>query len=386
MKNQSALVAMAMGNFIIGIGSFIVAGVIQPIATDYSVSLEAAGFLITFYALAYAIGSPLLIWLTGKMDRRHLLLGGLILALIGNALAAIAPTYGFMIAARIIQALGAAVFTPTASTAASLLTKPEERGKAISIVFAGFASATALGLPLGTYVGLTFGWRITFGVVAFLALIAIIANYIWVPAQIIAPPADLAIFKKILADRSLTLMLLITSTQVASQIILFTFVTPYIELKTALGAAGITFMFLANGVAGFFGNLWGGNLTDRIGARKTTLLFLLLLLGAFLLFPLIETAVWIGAVSIAVWGLVGIGFNAAQQARLVTAAPHFSSAILGLNASFLYFGITIGSILGGFIVNRDGLAQLPAFAAGITLLSILIFYGTYQVENRIGIS
>ncbi|MEM7332628.1 MAG: MFS transporter, partial [Chloroflexota bacterium] len=104
MKNQSALYAMAMGNFTIGIGSFIISGIINPIAAEFSVSLELVGFLITYYALAYAIGSPLLIWWSGNSDRRALLIGGLALAVLGNLFAAVAPNYGLMVVARVVQA------------------------------------------------------------------------------------------------------------------------------------------------------------------------------------------------------------------------------------------------------------------------------------------
>ncbi len=373
---------MAMGNFTIGIGSFIVAGIINPIAAEFSVSIELVGFLITYYALAYAIGSPLLIWWAGDADRRKLLIWGLGLAVIGNVFAAVAPNYGLMIIARVVQALGAAVFTPTASACASLLATPKERGKAISIVFAGFAAATALGLPIGTFVGLTFGWRITFAAVAIFGLLALTAVYQLVPS-VQAPPTNLAVFAKILSDLPLLLMLLVTLTQLGSQVLLFTFITPYIEQKAGFGTNEITLLLLVNGVAGFIGNLWGGYLVDRIGSRLTTLLFLVSLGLAFITFPLIETAVWMGFVSIAIWGAVGIGFNAAQQARLVTIAPQYSSAILGLNASFLYLGITAGSVLAGVIVSQGGLFQLPWVALGGVAISTLLFMGTYRLENRL---
>ena len=134
--NHWPLYSMAFGNFAVGIGSLIIAGVLQPMADDLNVSLGHIGQLITIYALAYAIGSPLLISFTGGVDRRLLLALGLGLAVVGNAITAFAPTYEVIYAARILIALGAAIFTPVASTVAAVISPPEERGKAIALVFA----------------------------------------------------------------------------------------------------------------------------------------------------------------------------------------------------------------------------------------------------------
>ena len=176
-NNRWPLYTMAFGNFAVGIGSLVVAGVLQPMADDLSVGMDAIGRLITIYALAYAIGSPLLIAITGRFDRRTLLIIGLIMAAIGNGITAIAPNYGTVFWARIFIALGAALFTPIASTAAAVLSSAEERGQAIALVFAGFTAATALGVPLGTYIGLNLGWRLTFALVGVIAAVSIMPKY-----------------------------------------------------------------------------------------------------------------------------------------------------------------------------------------------------------------
>ncbi len=383
MKNKYALYAMALGNFAVGIGSLVVAGVLQPLADDFNVSLNAIGQLITVYALVYAISSPLLIAFTGQLDRQCLLIIGLILAALGNGLAAISPTYSIMLIARIITALGAAIFTPVASTLAALISEPSDRGKAIALVFAGFTAATALGIPLGTYVGLTFGWRITFGLVAFLAGTAVFAIVAQVPTKVEAPPVDLSAFWKVLKNSTLLMILIVTLIQLAAQLTLFTFITPYVQSRTDLGTIGVTILFLTNGVSGFFGNLWGGNLSDRIGARKTILIFLLLLIVAFVMMPLIENWLWVGFLASGLWGLVGLGFNAPQQTRLVTLAPPLASAILGLNASFLYLGISLGSTLGGFSVRQLSLDSLPWVAVCLTAACLLVFAASYWAEEKL---
>ena len=192
---KRSLYAMAFGNFAVGIGALVVAGVLQPIAASFETSLSSVGLLITIYALTYAVGSPLVIAFTGRRERRTLLVVGLGAVVLGNALVALAPSYAAVFLGRIVTALGAATFTPVASAVAALLSPPEERGRAIALVFAGFTAATALGVPLGTYLGLVVGWRLTFGVVAALALLAGSFVLRLVPAHVDAPQVNLVVFE-----------------------------------------------------------------------------------------------------------------------------------------------------------------------------------------------
>ncbi len=381
-SSRAALYAMAFGNFAVGIGALVIAGVLQPMADSFEVALSQIGLLVTIYALAYAIGSPLLIAFTGTIERRTLLVLGLSLAVLGNVLVAVAPTYAILFIARIITALGAAIFTPIASAVAAQLSEPAERGKAIALVFAGFTAATALGVPFGTYLGLNFGWRLTFGMVAGLAVVGAIFVFLNVPGRIESPPVNLAIFGRVLTNGALVLVLSVTLVQMAAQLSVFTYVAPYVQSQTVLGATGITLLFLANGVSGFFGNLWGGSLTDRIGARPTIFAFLVLLTVAFIAFSAIGTSLVVGVLASILWGVVGLGFNAPQQARLVNLAPQYASAVLGLNASFLYLGISLGSYLGGTVVNQGGLLSLHWLGFGLTILAILIFAISYRTEEK----
>lgn len=383
MNNRNALMSMAAGNFAVGIGSLVIAGVIQPMADEFNTPISAIGQLITIYAFAYAIGSPLLIAYTGQFERRTMLIAGLLLAMAGYAMTALAPNYTLLFIARIVTALGAAIFTPVASTVASLLVPPEERGKAIAAVFAGFAAATALGLPLGTFIGLNFGWRLTFWLVAVLAIVGVGLVAATVPAEVDAPLVNLAVFQQVLKNRMLVIILLVTLVQLAAQIALFTYIAPYVQSLTTIGATGITLLLLSNGVAGFIGNFIGGNLTDRIGARNTIVLFMLVMLAAFFAVPLIELSLVLGFVAFGVWGLVGLGFNAPQQARLVNLAPQYSSAVLGLNASFLYIGISSGSLFGGWVVDQGGLLSLHWVAAALTVAALAIFAFSWGAENNL---
>ena len=109
---------------------------------------------------------------------------------------------------------------------------------------------------------------------------------------------------------------------------------------------------------------------------------MLLLAGAFVLFPLISRSIFIGVVASIIWGACGLGFNAPQQNRLVQLSPQLASAVLGLNASFLYLGISAGSIVGGWVFAGYGVLMLPWAALGLTVLTLIVFFISYSAESR----
>jgi predicted MFS family arabinose efflux permease len=364
---------MASGNFAVGIGALVVAGVLQPLADTFAVSLSTVGLLVTVYAVTYAAGSPLIIVFTSAAERRVLLAVGLAAVAAGNLLVAAAPVYGLVVAGRLVTAVGAATFTPVASAVAAHISPPAERGRAIALVFAGFTAATALGVPFGTYLGLVVGWRLTFAAVALLAVLAVGFVMVFVPHRVDAPPAGIRVFGRALRQPLLMATLAVTLVQMAAQLSVFTYVAPYVQERVAVGAVGITLLFLANGAAGFAGNLGGGRLADRIGTGRTIALFLGVLVAALAVLPVVGRSLLLGAVAIAVWGYVGLGFNAPQQAHLVGLAPELANAVLALNASFLYLGISLGSFLGGEVVDAGQIRNLHWLAVGLAVSAAVIF-------------
>ena len=150
-----------------------VAALLPGIASDLTVSLQAAGQLVTVFALTYALSSPLLTALTGNVNRRRLLILSMAAFAGANLIAALASGYWFLLGARILLALSAGLYVPSANALAGVLVPPERRGRALAIVGGGISLAVAIGVPMGAFVGSHFGWRMTFLGVAVLAAIAL---------------------------------------------------------------------------------------------------------------------------------------------------------------------------------------------------------------------
>src|SRR5882762_2244688 len=176
-----SLAALAFGNFVVGTGTLIVPGMLPHLAESLGVSLPVAGQLITAFAVTICVAAPLLAGATSRYDRRALLVAMQLILFLGHLGAALVSSFMPMLGVRIVAAIGAALFTAQAAATAALLVPPQERGRAIAFVFLGWSASGVLGLPLGSYIGATFGWRAGFGLVAALASIGAAAVWITLP-------------------------------------------------------------------------------------------------------------------------------------------------------------------------------------------------------------
>ncbi|MET1075661.1 MAG: MFS transporter, partial [Umezawaea sp.] len=144
---------LAAGAFAVGTSGYILSGLLPAVSRELDVSLSTAGQLLTVFALSYAVAAPTLAALTGRWDRRRLLVAALLVSAHRNVLSALAPTSPLLMAARVVSALGAAAYTPAATLVATVLTTPEHRGRAVATVFGGLTFSLILGVPAGSLLG-----------------------------------------------------------------------------------------------------------------------------------------------------------------------------------------------------------------------------------------
>src|SRR6266851_535472 len=184
---ENRLIVLALGTFAIGTDSFVVAGILPDVARSLGIGIGAAGQLITVYAAAYAVLTPIMAALTARWPRRRVLLCGLVVFVFGNLATALSPGLALVLASRAVAGLGAAMFTPAASASAAALVPPERRGRALAMVIAGLSAATALGAPTGTVIGTLGSWRLTMWFVAALGALAALGVAALLP-RIPGPP------------------------------------------------------------------------------------------------------------------------------------------------------------------------------------------------------
>ncbi|SHG72157.1 MFS transporter [Massilia sp. CF038] len=370
------LLVLAAGMFAVGTDSFVVAGILPQVAASLGVSIPLAGQMVTLYALSYALLSPTVAALAGHWPRRKLLLTGLVIFVIGNAITALAPSIGWVLASRVIAGLGAAMYSPTATATGASLVAPERRAAALAIVIAGLSSATALGAPLGTLIAGVGDWRATMWFVSAVGTIAAIAVWFSLPPIPALPSATLRQRLAPLADARITLTLLTTLLAYAGAFSVYTYVGVVFDRVTHGSSSMLAGLLLVWGLAATIGNLVAGKLTDRFGSRRIIHAALVIMALNFALTPWSSAHAVTSVLAIVVWGLCGWGLLVPQQHRLITLAPAAAPLLMGLNSAALYVGVSSAGVLGAaglgwFDPHRLGLmaGALVALAFGMALLA-----------------
>jgi predicted MFS family arabinose efflux permease len=367
------LYTLALGNFGVGTGMFVTAGLLAPISRDLHVSPAAAGQLMTVFALAYAVLSPLLAALTSRLSRRRVLLIALGVFVAGNALTALAPTYPLVMMTRVIAAAGAAMFTPTASGVANALTSPERRGRALALVMGGLTVSSALGVPLGTWLGAESGWRATIWLVTGLGVLGFAGVAAVVPDVRIAGVGGLRERLAPLGDRRVLAVLV-------SQLLMFSAVFTAYTYIGSLFDLPLPAVLWAWGLGGIVGNQLGGRFTDTYGPRRMVLIGLAASTVLMGLIPVANLALAVALVWAFVWGALGWLTAPAQQYRTVAAVPGNVPIGLGLLASAQYFGLFLAGIAGGVALDGYGRAGVVVLSAGLGLVALVFTLATYRRE------
>ncbi|HDY98113.1 MAG TPA: MFS transporter [Pseudomonas sabulinigri] len=369
-----ALLALTLSAFAIGTTEFVIVGLLPTIAADLGVSLPSAGLLISLYALGVAIGAPLLTAMTGKVPRKALLLGLMVLFTAGNLLAWQAPSYESLIIARVITGLAHGVFFSIGSTIATSLVSKEKAASAIAIMFTGLTVALVTGVPLGTFIGQHFGWRETFLAVSALGVIAFIGSLLYVPKNIQHnKPASVLQQLQVLKQPRLLLVYAMTAIGYGGSFTAFTFLAPILQEIAGFSAASVSLVLLVYGVSVAFGNIWGGKLADKRGPISALKIIFLLL--AAVLFMLTFTAhnPWLALLTVLLWGAVAFGNVPGLQVYVVRQAehhtPHAVDVASGLNIAAFNLGIAGGAWGGGLIVENLGLIHTAWIGALVVLVA-----------------
>jgi len=384
-----ALWALALSAFAIGTTEFVIVGLIPTIAASLQVSVPSAGLLVSLYALGVAIGAPLLTAMTGRVPRKQLLLGLMVLFTVGNLVAWMAPNYTALMAARVLTGLAHGVFFSIGSTIATSLVPKEKAASAIALMFTGLTVALVTGVPLGTFIGQHFGWQATFLAVSLLGVIAIVGSAILVPSDIAgSKPAPLLTQLAVLKKPRLLLVYAITTLGYGGSFIAFTYLAPILQEVSGFAASTVSLVMLVYGVSVAGGNIWGGKMADRLGpVRALQIVFALL---AVVLFVLAFTAPSKPLVLLTVlaWGAVAFGNVPGLQVYVVRRAerdaPQAVDVASGLNIAAFNVGIALGAWGGGLIVAHVGLMATPWIGALVVIGALLLTTLAGWLDRRDG--
>ena len=355
----------------------VVPGTLSDISQSLDISVAVAGQLITVGAFLMCLGAPLFASFVSGWDRRRLLTVSMLWYAAMIALSATMPGFGSLLFVRALAVASPAIFTPQAAACVALLVPPEQRGRAITFVFLGWSVASVAGMPLGAWIGGTWGWRIAFGLVAILSLVS--AVWVWkaLPNGIRPPAFSRAAWADTLRSRPLTLTLSVTLLSAAGQFMLFSYFAPYFKTVLKVSPLELSLLLAWFGLFGLIGNILISRYIDRLGAPLTVMLCLGCIAASLLLWPL-GTSLVTAALFLAPWGLGCFSTNSAQQARLVGIAPALAGGSVALNTSAIYAGQAVGAGTGGWLIAHGELQQLHWYG----LVGLLIAMAVSHLAAR----
>ena len=372
-----ALWALTLSAFAIGTTEFVIVGLVPTIATDLGVSLPSAGLLVSLYALGVAIGAPVLTALTGRWNRKIVLMSLMGLFVIGNLVAWQAPSYETLILARILTGLAHGVFFSIGSMIATSLVSKEKEASAIAIMFTGLTVALVTGVPLGTWIGQHFGWRATFLVVSVLGLIALIGSALLVPKNLKQSiPATFKEQLQVIVKPQLLLVYLMTILGYGGTFTAFTYLAPILEQQTKFAPSAVALIMMVYGVSVAIGNIWGGKLADKRGPISALSIIFSALSIVLLIFTFTMQSKVAAVLTILVWGAFAFGNVPGLQIYVVKQAkkytPNAVDVASGLNIAAFNIGIALGSIIGGSVVENMSLQDTAWIGAVICLLALVV--------------
>jgi DHA1 family inner membrane transport protein len=369
------LATLFAGAFVMGCAEMLVVGMLDLITVDLAVSVPEAGALVTANALGLAIGGPLLTLLTTRFDRRPVLLATLVVFVLANLLPALGAEYGVFLVARVGIGAVQGLFIAAAMVTATSMVPPDRAGRAMAVIITGFASASALGLPLGTLLGQAVGWRGSFAaVVAAGALILAIAAVVLPSVPTAGESGATGQARFAFAPRVLAVLALAVLVFAALQSAV-TYLVPFLAGVTDVSGPMVGAYLLAYGVATTIGSFVGGRFADVNATRALVAGAAGVTAALLVMFALGGNPV---AVAVAVLGVgfFGMATGPSLQHRVVSLAGPGAPLAASLPASAVNAGIAGGAFAGGVAIDFGGIPAAPLIGVAIGVVAIVAAWAT----------
>jgi DHA1 family inner membrane transport protein len=354
-----------IGNFVTGIGLLGPTAMLGELSAGLGVTIREAGLLITFGAVMLCICSPLMSWLTSRIERRHMLIGVIAVVAVCNLASALAPSYAVLLAIRLVMCIAAAPYTPQAAGVVGMLVPPEKRGSSVAYVFLGWTLAAAVGCV---------------GVMSCISLVLLVWR---IPRGLFGAPVDLSTWSSLARNRLVLLLLSITMLQIAGQFSIFTFMAPLLERLAGAGHDAAASVFAIYGVCGFLGIMTATRIVDSWGPLRTSILSTSLVLAGMTVWTLGAGLLPVMALGVAIWGLGFGAITSMQQVRLIMAAPSAGAASVSLNTSMLYVGQAIGSGIGGALFAGGYFHASGFVAMGFLTTALVAIAFSRKMSGRV---
>ena len=382
MQSTWKIYLLALITFMVSTSEYVIAGILDKIAASNNVSVSAAGQLITVFAIANAVGSPLVVMLTTKLNQRKLLILSLVLMVIGSVMTFTLPGFGFLVISRIILALGSGVFAIAAKTAAAKLAPLEKQAGAIGTVILGFSAAIIIGVPIGRLVALVYDWKLIFVGIAVLSLLAIFVILRTIPAANNGAAVPLGRQLSYLKNPKILMGLGVTFFWQLGYGVIYSYITPFLLSVTFMSGREVSGALFAFGIATLIGSKFGGFMTDKIGNPKTLVGGLIVHCLALVLLSTIAKSTIVAIPLLMLWSFSAWSSGPGMQYNLVWLAPDASGIMLSLYGSFIQLGIAAAAGMGGIAVKSTSVQAVSWIGAASVAIAAMIAAVSFSLNVK----
>jgi MFS transporter, DHA1 family, putative efflux transporter len=381
MSNQLKIYLLTFLSFLVGTSQFIIAGVLDKIALSLDITVSSAGQLVTVFALASAIGTPILTVLVSRYSLKKQLLIALTIFLVGAFLTPLDLGYDILILARIITGIGTILFVVIAYVVAGRLAGEGRQGSGMSYIALGFSLSQVAGVPLGRIIANIYNWQMIFYIVGILVLLGFMVVVATFKNR---HPQKMPSIKEqmfILKDKKITLSLSVTVFAFITFSAITTFITPLIFSIEKVDEHTIALIFTILGIASVIGSKSGATLADKIGVKKVLSSTLIITVLALIMMNIFSSSLYVFVAMLTIWNITIWMFGPTQGLNLSKMVPTHASILLSLNSSFVQLGFALGAFFGGVTIEIFSIHSILLLGVLSTLIAFIIYIYIIKIDK-----
>lgn len=366
---NKALIALAFGGLAIGMTEFTMMGILPDIAKDLQIEIPEASNLIALYALGVVVGAPTLVAFSGKYSPRNILLFLMLLFFVFNGIFAIAPNKVLLLTSRFISGFPHGAFFGVGSVVAARLAKPGKEAQAISIMFTGMTIANLAGVPLGTYIGHHYSWRITYAVISLLGLITFLAIYFWMPKMEASKTNNVLKQISYFARWDAWLMVAVIAIGTGGLFAWISYIAPLVTDVSNLPENRVPVIMILVGLGMFFGNIIGGKLADSITPSKAVIMGFIAMAICLLVVFFIAHITYLAYPMAFITGMISFSIGSPLQMMLINNAKGAETFAAAAGQASFNIGNTLGAYLGAVPITLGYAYNYPSLV-GVSMASM----------------
>ncbi|MGF1873472.1 MFS transporter [Photobacterium indicum] len=374
---------LTLAAFAIGTAEFVIAGILPQIATSLTITEGQAGYLISAYALAIVIGGPILTIYLSRFNKKAVLSGLMIIFIIGNVLSAYAPNYNILFISRIITGLVQGPFYGIGAVVATNLVSEKMAGRAVGQMFAGLTLANVLGVPAGTWIGLTYGWHSTFLVVAALGALAMLSIIAFIKSTGHGEAKDVKSQLRAFKNPALLISLAITVFAWSGFMTLYGYLAPIAMHITGYGEDAVTWILVIVGAGLIIGNTLGGRSSDK-DLNKASMFWAIAMIVSLIVVGLVVDNKILFVIAAFIFGIASFANVPAMQLRVMKHGGDGQELAATANISAFNLANAFGGLLGGMVLDSNLGAGMIPYAAIVVPIIGLFFIAKANRNDEAG--